>query len=321
MSAVPVYVQLITFLTLICHLHGAMDSEALRTFVAIHRANSFSGAAARLHRTQPAISRRIALLESELGASLFERSSAGVVLSQAGLVLLPYAERALAALQDAKDAVEALQSADSGPVSIAIVGTLASTSFAATLNRFATEHPDVDVSLRTATSVEVSELVRRGQVGIGLRYFGDPSTDLTCTTVCQEKLLVVCARKHPFAGKRVRSLRNLKDERWLAFPEASGRRETATHTIHAQFRSRGVDSIHCTPVDSLTAQKRLIEAGFGIALMQESAINEERSKKTLTTIRVGDLDAANAVTVIVRKNGYLSGASRRLLEVLRTTKF
>jgi DNA-binding transcriptional LysR family regulator len=298
-----------------------MDSEALRTFVAIHRACSFSGAAAQLHRSQPAISRRIALLERELGASLFERTAGGVVLSQAGLVLLPYAERALAALQDAANAVDALQSGDSGPVSIAVVGTLASTSFAVTLNRFATEFPDVDVSLRTATSIEVSELVRRGQVTIGLRYFDDPSSDLTCTTVCNEKLLVVCARKHRLAGRTVRSLRNLKDERWLAFPETSGHRETATHTIQAQFRSRGVEAIHCTPVDSLTAQKRLIEAGFGIALMQQSAIKEERSLKTLTIIKVADLDAANPVSVIVRRNGYLSRASRRLLEVLKATKF
>ena len=274
-----------------------MDSEALRTFVAIHRTSSFSSAAKQMHRSQPAISRRIALLEHELGAPLFERTAAGVVLSQAGTVLLPYAERALAALQDAADAVDALQSGDSGPLSIAVVGTLASTSFAATLNRFATEFPNVSVSLRTATSIEVSELVRRGEATIGLRYFDDPSSELTCTTVSQEKLLVVCAPEHRFAGKMVRSLSSLKDERWLAFPEASGRRETATHTIHAQFRSRGIDTIHCTPVDSLTAQKRLIEAGFGIALMQESAIKEERSTKALTTIKVRDLDAANPVSV------------------------
>ena len=70
-----------------------LDSEALHTFVTIHRAGGFSVAARRLHRSQPAISRRIALLEEELGAPLFERVAGGVVLSQAGQVLLPYAER------------------------------------------------------------------------------------------------------------------------------------------------------------------------------------------------------------------------------------
>ncbi|MDO8840590.1 MAG: LysR substrate-binding domain-containing protein [Parvibaculum sp.] len=59
------------------------------------------------------------------------------------------------------------------------------------------------------------------------------------------------------------------------------------------------------------------EAGFGIALLPESSIAEERAAKSLAVIRVGDLDAANPVTAIVRKGGYLSPASRKLLEILK----
>ncbi len=300
---------------------GTSDGEALKTFVAIHRANSFSEAAKRLHRSQPAISRRIALLEQELGALLFERTSVGVVLSQAGRVLVPYAERALSALQDAADAVRGLQSGDAGPVSVALVGTLASTSLTTTLNRFAVEFPDVKLALRTATSLEVSDLVRRGEVTIGLRYFDDPAPDLACTTICDEKLVVACGREHRLAGKTVRSLRSLKRERWLAFPAASGRTEATAQSIHAHFLSRGIGGIDSTPVDSLTAQKRLIEAGFGIALIQHSAIKEERASKSLATINVIDLDAANPVSVIVRRNGYQTAASLRLLKLLKSTKF
>lgn len=80
-----------------------MDAEALATFLAVHRQQSFSKAAEVLHRTQPAISRRISLLKEELGAPLFERTTSGIVLSQTGRVLLPYAERALAAVQDAEN--------------------------------------------------------------------------------------------------------------------------------------------------------------------------------------------------------------------------
>src|SRR5262245_54781589 len=105
-----------------------MDAEALETFLAVHRERGFSNAARRLHRTQPAISRRISLLEEELGAPLFERAVQGPVLSQAGLALLPYAERALAALMDAKNAVMALKTAKAGEISLAVVGTLASAS-------------------------------------------------------------------------------------------------------------------------------------------------------------------------------------------------
>jgi DNA-binding transcriptional LysR family regulator len=71
------------------------------------------------------------------------------------------------------------------------------------------------------------------------------------------------------------------------------------------------------PVDSLTAQKRLIEAGFGISLMPESSISEERKVKALAVIAVGDLKAANPVTAIMRRDGYLSGASGKLLDIVK----
>lgn len=295
-----------------------MDSEALKTFVTIHRANGFSSAAEQLHRSQPAISRRIALLEAELGAPLFERVAGGAVLSQAGRVLLPHAERVLAAIKDAAQALAALRSDDAGTVSLAVVGTLANTELTSVLKRFSARLPGVELSLRTATSAEVSDLVRRGEADIGLRYHDDPSPDLICEALAPEKLMVACGCDHRLAGKAVRSLAALRGERGLAFPLGPNRSEIASH-IHAQFLIRGIGDFRWTPVDSLTAQKRLVEAGFGIALLPESSIKEERSAKTIATIRVGDLTAVNPVSAIVRKGGYLNAASKRLLEVLKAT--
>src|SRR5262249_37687915 len=143
-----------------------MDAEALKTFLAVARHRSFSHAARLLSRTQPAISRRISLLEQELGAPLFERDSNPIVLSQAGRVLEPFAERALAALQEAESAVRSLCNANAGPLSLAIVGTLAGQEFSGVLKHFAREYPEVEISLRTARSAEVSDLVRRGEATI-----------------------------------------------------------------------------------------------------------------------------------------------------------
>jgi DNA-binding transcriptional LysR family regulator len=293
-----------------------MDSEALRTFVAIHHAGGFSNAAESLHRSQPAISRRIALLEEELAAPLFERAAGAVVLSQAGRVLLPHAERVLAALRDASDALDDLKD-NAGPVSIAAVGTLASTNLTGALKRFAAKYPKADLSLRTATSAEVSDLVRRGDATIGLRYFDDPAPDIVCHALPPERLAVACATGHPLAGRTVRSLRALRDQHWLAFPDLYGRREASSANVFAQFLGHGVAEINWTPVDSLTAQKRLIEAGFGIALLPESALEEERARKTIATIAVGDLDAANPVFAITRRDAYLSAASHALLDFLK----
>ena len=133
-----------------------MDSDALLTFLTVHRRGGISSAAKALHRSQPAISRRIALLEQELGVPLFERIAGRTMLSDAGRVMVPYAERAVAAAQDAENAVRALARPNSGPVALAVVGTLAGGRLSAILKRFVAEHPEVELSLRTATSAEVS---------------------------------------------------------------------------------------------------------------------------------------------------------------------
>ncbi|MDO8840588.1 MAG: LysR family transcriptional regulator [Parvibaculum sp.] len=294
-----------------------MDSEALQTFVTIHRAGGFSAAAQVLNRSQPAISRRIALLEEELGIPLFERVTGGVALSQAGRALLPHAERVLAALKDAGDALGDLQSGQAGSLSVAVVGTLASAGLTRVLKKFAARAPGVELTLRTATSAEVSELVRSGEATIGLRYFNDRSPDLIGFALRPEPLAVACAPDHARADKRVARFADLGDEHWLAFPPPPDFEEPSAANIFAQFLLRGVGRFRWTAIDSLTAQKRLVEAGFGIALLPESSIAEERAAKSLAVIRVGDLDAANPVTAITRKGGYLSPASRKLLEILK----
>jgi len=86
--------------------------------------------------------------------------------------------------------------------------------------------------------------------------------------------------------------------------------------VLAQFTVRGIAELRWTPVDSLTAQKRLIEAGFGIALLPASSIREERETGTLETIDVRDLRVENPVFAVVRRGGYLSPAARDLLELL-----
>jgi DNA-binding transcriptional LysR family regulator len=195
--------------------------------------------------------------------------------------------------------------------------TLAGGRLSAILKRFAGEHPDVNLALRTATSVEVSDLVRRGEATIGLRYDPDTSRDLDCELLFAEPLRVVCAPDHRLAGGRVARLADLRDERWIGFPELPGRREIAASHVSALFLTHGLGEVEWTPVDSLTAQKRLVEAGFGIALLSESHVADELRSSTISTIGVGDLLARHNIMMVTRHGGFLSAASRRLLEIIR----
>jgi DNA-binding transcriptional LysR family regulator len=294
-----------------------VDSEALNTFLTVYRSGGVSNAAKLLHRSQPAISRRIALLEDQLGVPLFERIAGRTRLSDAGKVLVPYAERAVAATQDAENAVRALTTSNSGPVALAVVGTLAGGDLASLIRRFAGEHPDVDLTLRTATSAEVSGLIRRGEATVGLRYDMSRSEDLDYELLFTEPLQVVCAPDHPRAGGCVARLADLRAERWIAFPEVPGRREISASHVFALFQTSGLGEIDWTPVDSLTAQKRLIESGLGIALLARSHFADELRSSSVATIAVGDLVASHNVVAVTRRGGFLSAASRRLLDIIR----
>jgi DNA-binding transcriptional LysR family regulator len=292
-----------------------MDLDEIRTFVTIARERSFSGAAVKLARSQPAISRRIELLESELGERLFERLRTGTLLTDAGSALLPYAEAMLANARDGAAAVRDLQTGDTGTVSLALVGTLANAGLTDVLRAFTRRFPKVRLALQTATSREVGELVRRGDATLGLRYLADDHPDLVSQTIAREALVVVARTGHRLANGRKHGPRALAGERWVAFP-ARRPRESMVDFLERRLIAAGIENHDIVPIDSLSAQKRLVEAGFGIALLAASGIEEELRLGTLAVIKVPALDASIPVTIVRRRNGYLGAAAQALLATI-----
>src|SRR5262245_37572735 len=277
-----------------------MQLDHVEAFVAVVRHGGFTRASAALHLSQPAVSRRIGLLETELGAPLFERLPGGPRLTEAGRAFLPHAESLLASMRDGAEAVAALQG-ESGTVTLALVGTLASTALTGRLKRFREEHPHVDLRVRTALSAEVSGLVRRGDANLGLRYHGDPELD--SEVVYDEPMLPVCALDHPLAG--VRTAPQLAGERWIGFP--------APGVLQRVLVRAGLDDADFVPIDSLTAQKRMVEAGFGLALLPESALDDG----ALRVLDIAALRTSQPVVLVRRRGAFESGAVRALRSELR----
>jgi DNA-binding transcriptional LysR family regulator len=235
-------VQCIVLQSYISFLDGHMSLHDLETFVSIAQLGGVTRAAGQLHRSQPAITRRINLLEGQLGAPLFERGRGGAMLTEAGRTFLPYAQAILAALKDGTQAVQALQSEDHGAVSLAIVGTLAGTTIVKQLRRFSARHRKARLELRTANSFEVSDMVRRGEVSLGLRYFGDPSPELVCRQISEERIVVVCSAHHQWGGKRLRDPQQLRSDQWLSLPMTRHRASFA-HVVARQLASAGLDDV------------------------------------------------------------------------------
>jgi DNA-binding transcriptional LysR family regulator len=294
-----------------------MELDHVEAFVAIVRQGGFTRAAANLHLSQPAVSRRVHLLEHELGAPLFDRVRGRALLTDAGRVFLPHAEALLARMRDGTEAVGALRGGDRGTLTLAMVGTLASTPLTDRLRRFREARPGVDLRLRTALSREVSDLVRRGEATLGLRYDLDSDRDLVSARIHDEPMVAVCSARHPLGGAKRVHVKTLVGERWLAFPPRLGSApEPYAAALGQALAARGLGSAEIVPIDSLTAQKRMVEAGFGLALLPQSSVHEELRAGTLRALRIPALRVTVPIVLIHRRGAYLSGAARALLAIL-----
>ncbi|SDZ29657.1 DNA-binding transcriptional regulator, LysR family [Amycolatopsis xylanica] len=284
-----------------------MTFDEIEAFVCIAEVGGYTEAARRLDRSQPAISRRIHELERALDATLFERVGRRMVLTDAGRALLPHAEAALAAIRDGERAVRD-RSAAALPLRLAIVGTLADSHIVDALRAF-TAKSTLTVDLRTATSREVSALVRSGEADLGLRYRADAT--LESIPLGEEKLYVVVPATHRITAAELPDLGPLRDEKWLGFPSERGRPESFRTLLERQLVNPSI-----TAVDSLTAQKRLVEAGLGIAFMPISNIREEVRIGSLRVIDVPSMNARVPVFAVRRPGGHHSQAATDFLRVL-----
>ena len=204
---------------------------------------------------------------------------------------------------------------ESGTVSLALVGTLTDTHIVDVLRKFASRSRGAaSLELRTANSQGVGDLVRRGEATLGLKYHHATGAELTSTVIAQEQMIVICAAEHPLAGTRVRSL-DLRGERWITFPPVRDRESFGTIT-ERRLHSAGLDTAPMTIIDSLTAQKRLVEAGFGIALVPESCVRAEIKLGTIRKVDAPSVSTQVPVALIYRRKGYLNAVASALIAIL-----
>lgn len=294
-----------------------MTLDELKTFVTVAEAGGFTKASAVLYRSQPAISRRIDILEKALGTALFERRGRNISLTLAGKSLLPYAEDALAAVADGYRAVQESIVHSEGALTLAVVGTIADSYLVDVLRRFQAAFNSIRIDLRTANSREVSDLVRRGEAVVGLRYFPDSHPRLESLSLGSERLYVVVPGNHRITALRRKNLSAFAEDQWLGFPADRNTPESYGSLLDSQLAADGIVQPRITTVDSLTAQKRLVEAGFGIALMPKRNVADEVRGGTLRLIDVESLAAQLPVVLILRRGAVRGASVSALTEMLQ----
>lgn len=292
-----------------------MDFKDLEAFVGICRTGNFTRAARGLETSQPNLSRRLVALENAMGAALIERRSGGAAPTEAGAALLPHAEAALAHMRDGLAAVQALRQGAGGQLVLAFPPTLSTPDMMQALQRFRAEFPEVDLSLRVGPSREVSNLVRRGEASLGLRYRHDDDPQLTVTPIKIERMRIVCAAGHPLAGSPAVSAAQLSEETWIAVPTNA---EEPDWGLRATLAGYGIVARRFIPMADTVAQRSLIAAGFGIGLMTATSVHGEVADATLRIIAAPLVNTDVPIVMISRRGGYHSKPALRLARLIRT---
>src|SRR5213592_3285205 len=189
-------------------------------FLEVARRGSVSRAAEALYITQPTLTARLHGLERELCVKLFLRTPRGMRLTDAGRAWVPFAERAMRALVEGRDALEQVKTASAGHLTIGSALAVSTYILPDLLERFVASHPRVEVSVRTGHSEDVVELVLRDEVQIGLgRAIRHP--DLELRAFHTEDLVLVCAPDHPFTQLSNVTMAQVAAEKLIMFDRTS----------------------------------------------------------------------------------------------------
>src|SRR5258706_3056867 len=284
-------------------------------FLEVARRGSVSRAAEALFITQPTLTARLHGLERELGTPLFLRTPHGMRLTDAGRAWIPFAERALRALVDGRDALEQVITASAGHLMIAAAPAVSTYVLPELLERFVATHPRVEVSVRTGHSEDVVELVVRDEVQLGLgRTIRHP--DLELRPFHTEELVLVCAPDHPFSKRSAVTLADLGVQRLIMFD----RRSSYYEITQGAFLSAGVKLHGLMDLDSIEAAKKMVERGLGVALLPGTAVAREAAGGTLAVVARTDAPPLHHSVVVFRRRdaGEPEGIVLAFLELITT---
>jgi DNA-binding transcriptional LysR family regulator len=244
------------------------ELRQLRYFVAIAEEGSLTRAAARLHIAQQSLSQQVRTLEAQLGATLFERSSRGVTLTDVGAVLLREARPVLARAERAAEAVQRAARGEQGELRVGFLSTVANYFMAPVVRAFRERHPGVTLHTEDLTIAALVAGLRDGTLDAGLSR-PPLIDDLATEVVLREPVAAVLPEGHRLAGRAELTLADLADEPWVLTPRSSWppwHRQFDEDFARAGFRPRVVQR-GTTPQGLLA----LVAAGVGVTRLTLSS--------------------------------------------------
>ncbi len=289
-----------------------MEISQLEAFVTVVEEKSFSRAAARLLRTQPAVSQSVRRLEEWAGEALLDRSTKSGVLTAAGRLVYDYAVKVLNLRREARTALDEMRALERGRVRI---GANESTALylLPVLKAFRDRHPRVQVAVERSLSREIPSALLRFEIDLGVLSYNPQHPDLESAIVSVDELCLIVPPGHRLANSPRVGLRELGQEAFIA------------HNISSPYRQRVIEGFarHHTPLHivaelpTVETIKKFVAMGMGLAFVPRMCVQEELARGEFVAVQVRELRIQRKLRVICRRHSTLSAAAQGFLDVAR----
>ncbi len=289
-----------------------MEFDQLRGFLETAREKSFTRAAEKLFRTQPAVSLQIKALENEFGQKLFERHGKRVSLTEAGRLLYNQAEQIFSIVDVIRNDMSGLSELRSGRLSIGTSDTNCAYVLPPVVEIFRSTYPGVEIQLTDRMSPEVARLVVGGAVDFGIATLPLSDSRLDSELLFKRRDVVIACPDHPLASRRRLTLSHLSDDPLLALEEGS----TSRSLMDRVFLEAGMHPRIAMELGSIEVIKKYVEIDLGIAIVPEAAVQMELKAGSLTQLHVQGIPERQ-VGIVRRTGGHLSPSAEMFLSFLR----
>src|SRR5438445_9748480 len=288
-----------------------MDLSELQVFLMVAREGSFSRAAERLYRTQPAVSLAIRKLEGGLGQPLFVRGARPVRLTDAGTLLRDYAERLINLRDEVKKGLSELTGLNRGELSLGVNESSIHALLPA-LGQFRKLHPGIQIRVHRVFSRDIPHEVLNYRLDLGAVSFVPREPQLQTTEIFRDELSLVAPPDHPLARRRVVELTELAKEVFVA------------HIVESPFRRRVIELFarHRTPLNmhielpTIESIKRFVQMGMGVAIIPRICVRWELERGDLAEVKVKQLAIPRHLYLIVRRGARVPHVASKFVRLL-----
>ncbi len=289
-----------------------MDISELQVFLTVATERSFSRAAVKLHRTQPAVSQAVKRLEEELGERLFDRSSKGGRLTEAGTILLDYARQLTRLKEEAEGAVRELQDLRRGRVLIG-ANEAAVHVLLPVIEHFREAHPQAQVEVNRTPARQIAAEVLNRSLDFGVLTFAPRDRGLDSVALGEDDLVMLTRPDHPLAKRKEITMEEFGRQTIIAHNDPSPARERVLR-LYEQRRAPINIQIGLPSLDGI---KRGIEFGLGVALLPRRCALSELNSGQLAAVAVPQLREPRDVRLVYRSSGEMTHAAEAFLEAAR----